>query len=90
MVDLDFAGGEAEFKKALELDPNDATAHHSYAMYVGMIGCREQDALAEANRAHVKNAEGSGKNEGHKMFLSPVKNRNWLAAPACAARRVRP
>jgi adenylate cyclase len=23
--DLDFAGGEAEFKKALELDPNDAS-----------------------------------------------------------------
>ena len=51
MVDLDFAGGEAEFKKAL-LDPNDATAHHWYAMYVGMIGGREQEALAEANRAH--------------------------------------
>jgi TolB-like protein len=25
--DWDFAGGEAEFKKALELDPNDATVH---------------------------------------------------------------
>ena len=25
--DWDFAGGQAEYKKALELDPNDATAH---------------------------------------------------------------
>jgi serine/threonine protein kinase len=47
-----FAGGEAEFKKALELDPNDATAHHSYAFDIGMIGGREQEALAEINRAH--------------------------------------
>ena len=50
--DWDFAGGEAEFKKALELDPNDATAHQWYAENIGMIGGREQEALAELNRAH--------------------------------------
>jgi eukaryotic-like serine/threonine-protein kinase len=50
--DWDFAGGEAEFKKALELDPSDATAHHFYAYDIGMIGGREQEALAEINRAH--------------------------------------
>jgi eukaryotic-like serine/threonine-protein kinase len=50
--DWDFAGGEAEFKKALQLDPNDATAHHFYAFDIGMIGGREQEALAEINRAH--------------------------------------
>src|SRR5262249_42171721 len=50
--DLDFAGGEAEFKKALELDPNDATAHQWYAEKIGMIGGREPEALAEASRAH--------------------------------------
>ena len=49
--DWDFAGGEAEFKKALELDPNDATAHDFYAFDIGMIGGREQEALAEINRA---------------------------------------
>ena len=49
--DWDFAGGEAEFKKALELDPNDATAHQWYGWNIGMIGGREQDALAEASRA---------------------------------------
>jgi serine/threonine protein kinase/Tfp pilus assembly protein PilF len=48
----DFAGGEAEFKKALELDPSDATAHQWYAQTIGEIGGREQEALAEANRAH--------------------------------------
>jgi TolB-like protein/predicted Ser/Thr protein kinase len=50
--DWDFAGGEAEFKKSFELDPNDATAHQWYAAHLGTIGGREQKALAEANRAH--------------------------------------
>ena len=50
--DWDFAGGEAEYKKALELDPNDATTHHWYALDLGVIGGREQEALAEINRAH--------------------------------------
>ena len=50
--DWDFAGGEAEYKKALELDPNDATAHQWYAEDIGRIGGREQEAPAEANRAH--------------------------------------
>jgi eukaryotic-like serine/threonine-protein kinase len=50
--DWDFAGGEAEFKKAFELDPSDATAHSWYSLDIGMIGGREQEALAEANRAH--------------------------------------
>jgi eukaryotic-like serine/threonine-protein kinase len=50
--DWDFAGGEAEYKKALELDPNDATAHQWYSFDISSIGGREQEALAEANRAH--------------------------------------
>jgi len=48
----DFAGGEAGYKKALKLDPNDATAHQWYAQDLGNIGGREQEALAEINRAH--------------------------------------
>jgi len=49
--DWDFAGGEAEFKKALELDPGDATAHMWYAITIGRIAGREQQGLAEINRA---------------------------------------
>ena len=48
----DFAGGEAEFKKAFELDPSYATAHQWYALAIAAIGGREQEALAEINRAH--------------------------------------
>ena len=47
----DFAGGEAEFKKALTLDPDDALTHAWYAENIGTIGGREQEALAEVNRA---------------------------------------
>ena len=50
--DWDFAEGEAEFRKAFELDPSDATAHQWYAQMIGMLGGREQEALAEINRAH--------------------------------------
>jgi TolB-like protein len=50
--DWDFAGGEAEFKKAFALDPNDATAHQWYADNLSMIGGREREALAEVNLAH--------------------------------------
>jgi len=48
----DFSGGEAEFEKALELDPNDAQARAWYAENIGLIGGREQEALAEIKRAH--------------------------------------
>ena len=49
--DYDFAGGDAEYKKAFALDPNDATAHQWYAEDLGALG-RTQEALAEAARAH--------------------------------------
>ncbi len=49
--DWDFAGGEAEFEKAFELDPNDATARQWHALDIGTIGGREQEALAEIERA---------------------------------------
>jgi tetratricopeptide (TPR) repeat protein len=50
--DWEFAEGEAEFKKSFELDPSDATAHQWYAQVISGIGGREQEALAEINRAH--------------------------------------
>jgi len=53
----DFAGGEGEFKKALELDPNDSHAHQRYADNLGVLGGREQEALDEINRAHQLDPE---------------------------------
>ena len=50
--DWDFAGGEAEYKRAFELDPNDATAHQWYAEDIAWIGGREHEPINEVNRAH--------------------------------------
>jgi tetratricopeptide (TPR) repeat protein len=51
-ADWDFAGSEKEFRKALELDPSDATAHQWLSEMLDGIGGRAQDAIDEATRAH--------------------------------------
>jgi DNA-binding winged helix-turn-helix (wHTH) protein/TolB-like protein/Flp pilus assembly protein TadD len=47
----DWAGAETEFKRALELNPNDAPAHEMYALYLAAVG-RLNEAKTEINRAH--------------------------------------
>jgi eukaryotic-like serine/threonine-protein kinase len=49
--DWKFEEAEKEFKRAIELDPNYATAHHWYAEYLLTMG-RSDEALAEIKRAH--------------------------------------
>jgi len=49
----DFAAGQAEYKKAFELDPDDVTAHRWYAEDIRWIAGREEEALSEANRAFL-------------------------------------
>jgi len=48
--DWDFAGAEKEFKKALELNPGYATAHHWYAWHLSLVG-RNKEAIAEMKKA---------------------------------------
>lgn len=48
--DWDWSGGEAELKRAVELDPNSSLAHHEYANYLSYMG-RTDQAIAEALRA---------------------------------------
>jgi DNA-binding winged helix-turn-helix (wHTH) protein/Flp pilus assembly protein TadD/TolB-like protein len=43
---------EKEFQKAIALDPDDATAHHWYALDLGAMG-RLPEALYEIRRAHA-------------------------------------
>lgn len=50
LYDWDFAGAESEFKRALELSPNYAEAHHWYAIYLANLG-RHEEADREARRA---------------------------------------
>lgn len=48
--DYDFAGAEREFKRAIELNPNSAMAHQSYAILLSNLG-RHEEALNEIRRA---------------------------------------
>jgi TolB-like protein/DNA-binding winged helix-turn-helix (wHTH) protein len=50
-LDWDWAGSQLEFKRALELNPNYAPAHHWYGnILLGPLG-RHEEAIAELNRA---------------------------------------
>ena len=49
-IEYDWANAERAFKLAIQLAPNHATAHGSYAAYLGSMG-RFDEALAEANKA---------------------------------------
>src|SRR5215204_358915 len=48
--DYDPEGAEREFRRAIELGPSHATAHHWYSDFLAMLG-RNEEALAEASRA---------------------------------------
>jgi TolB-like protein/DNA-binding winged helix-turn-helix (wHTH) protein/Tfp pilus assembly protein PilF len=48
--DWDWSGAETEYKRALDLNPGDATAHSWYAQYL-VAGGRSQEALDESRRA---------------------------------------
>jgi serine/threonine-protein kinase len=50
MYEWDWGGAEREFKRAIELDPNYATAHKWYGRYLGDMG-RKEESLAEGTRA---------------------------------------
>jgi tetratricopeptide (TPR) repeat protein len=50
IYDWDWAGSEAEFKRALQLNPNYASAHHWYAHFLLASG-RTEEGLAESRRA---------------------------------------
>jgi TolB-like protein/Tfp pilus assembly protein PilF len=49
----DFPAGEAEFKRALALDESDPTAHQWYAECLALLGGREEEAIAENDRARA-------------------------------------
>jgi eukaryotic-like serine/threonine-protein kinase len=49
--DRDWPAAEREFKRAIELNPNYAIAHHWYAIYLSAMPTRLTDALAEIRRA---------------------------------------
>jgi TolB-like protein/DNA-binding winged helix-turn-helix (wHTH) protein/Flp pilus assembly protein TadD len=48
--DWDFASAEKEFRRAIELNPSYATAHHWYAWHLSLLG-RNSEAISEMKKA---------------------------------------
>ena len=63
-VDWDWAGAEAEYRKAAELNPNDATAHHWHSVMLRNLG-RIQEALDENQRALALDPASPQLNSNH-------------------------
>ncbi len=51
IYDWDWAAAEREYKRAIELNPNYATAHRMYASYLAAVG-RPEESLREIGLAH--------------------------------------
>ncbi len=69
--DRDWSGAEREFRAAIELNPNYASAHESYANLLKALG-RFDEALAETNRAQELDPLSLSVNTGggHVLYLS--------------------
>ena len=52
----DFSGAESEYKRAIELDPNNAGAHSNYAVHLLNFG-RMTEALAEIKSKQLSAVE---------------------------------
>ena len=50
VYDWDWAGAEKEYRRALELNPNDASAHHRFALHLADMG-NFPEALAQIRQA---------------------------------------
>ena len=71
LYDWNWKSAETEFKRAIELNPNYATAHHWYAMYLSALG-RHDEALAEISRAEALDPVSliTNTNEGWILFCA--------------------
>ena len=67
-VDWDWAGAEAEYRKAIGLNPNDATSHHWYAILLENLG-RLNEALAENEKALALDPASPQINANHAGIL---------------------
>jgi TolB-like protein/Flp pilus assembly protein TadD len=65
-----WAASEAEYKRAIELKPNDASAHRGYAYWLACQG-RPQEALAWVERGRELDPLGSADTIGFVLLMGP-------------------
>jgi serine/threonine protein kinase/TolB-like protein/Tfp pilus assembly protein PilF len=71
LADWDWAGAEAEYRKAIGLNPNDATSHHWYALLLENLG-RLNEALAEIEKALALDPASPQINANHAGILTDM------------------
>jgi eukaryotic-like serine/threonine-protein kinase len=71
LADWDWAGAEAEYRKAIGLNPNDAISHHWYALLLQNLG-RLKEALAEIEKALALDPASPQMNANHAGILSDM------------------
>ena len=70
-ADWDWAGAEAEYRKAIGLNPNDATSHHWYSALLQNLG-RFQEALVENEKALALDPASPQINANHAGILNDM------------------
>jgi serine/threonine protein kinase/TolB-like protein/Tfp pilus assembly protein PilF len=70
-ADWDWAGAESEYRKAIVLNPNDATSHHWYSGLLTNLG-RPKEALAENEKALALDPASPQINANHAGILKDM------------------
>ena len=70
-ADWDWAGAEAEYRKAIGLNPNDVLSHHWYSTLLQNLG-RSTEALAENEKALALDPASPQINANHELILSDM------------------
>jgi eukaryotic-like serine/threonine-protein kinase len=71
VADWDWAGAEAEYRKAIALNPNDATSHHWYSTLLQNLG-RTREAMAEIEKALALDPASPQINANHAGLLNDM------------------
>ena len=71
LADWDWAGAEAEYRKAIALNRNDVTSHHWYSLLLDNLG-RLPEALAEIEKALALDPASPQINANHAGILSDM------------------
>ena len=71
-AEWDWAGAEFEYRKAIELNPNDATSHHWHAVLLENLG-RFPEALAEIEKALALDPASPQMNANHAGILAEMR-----------------
>jgi eukaryotic-like serine/threonine-protein kinase len=71
VADWDWAGAEAEYRKAIALNSNDATSHHWYSTLLQNLG-RTKEALAEIEKALALDPASPQINANHAGLLNDM------------------